>query len=104
MTSITAIIPVYNRAPVVASAIDSILGQEVPAGWSVEVLVVDDDSTDDLMATLRPYGKRISCVRRSRNAGAAAARNLGVSAATTEFIAFLDSDDVWLPKNLAAQI
>jgi glycosyltransferase involved in cell wall biosynthesis len=104
MTSISVIVPVWNRAHSVPAAIDSVLAQELQAGWSLDVIVVDDGSTDDLVGALRPYGSRITHIRRQRNRGAAAARNTGVEAARGDYVAFLDSDDVWLPGKLAAQI
>jgi glycosyltransferase involved in cell wall biosynthesis len=102
--SISAIIPVWNRAHVVGAAIDSVLTQEIPADWSLEVILVDDGSTDDLDGALRPYGNRISRIRHQRNAGAAAARNTGIRATTGDYLAFLDSDDVWMPNKLETQI
>jgi hypothetical protein len=102
--SISAIIPVWNRANVVGAAIDSVLTQEIPADWSLEIILVDDGSTDDLDGALRPYGDRISRIRHQQNAGAAAARNTGIAAVTGDYLAFLDSDDVWMPNKLVTQI
>ena len=104
MTSVSVIVPVWNRAHSVPAAIDSILAQQLPTGWSLHVIVVDDGSTDDLVGALRPYGSGIIHIRRDSNGGAAAARNTGVGAARGHYVAFLDSDDVWLPGKLAAQI
>jgi glycosyltransferase involved in cell wall biosynthesis len=104
MTSVSVIVPVWNRARSVPAAIDSVLAQQLPAGWSIEMIVVDDGSTDDLVGALRPYGSGVTCVRRERNGGAAAARNTGLGAARGDYVAFLDSDDVWLPGKLTAQI
>lgn len=70
----------------------------------MEVIVVDDGSRDDLDSALRPFGGRVVCIRHDRNKGAAAARNTGVAAAQGTYIAFLDSDDTWLPGKLAAQM
>jgi glycosyltransferase involved in cell wall biosynthesis len=102
--SISAIVPVWNRAHVIGAAIDSVLTQEIPANWSLEIILVDDGSTDDLGGALRVYGNRISCIRHKQNAGAAAARNTGIAAATGDYLAFLDSDDVWTSKKLLTQI
>jgi glycosyltransferase involved in cell wall biosynthesis len=103
--SVTVIIPVFNRAHVVERAIASALAQDVPAGeWSIHVIVVDDGSSDDLGEVLRRFGAGVTCIRHDRNKGAAAARNTGIAAADGEFVAFLDSDDTWLPRKLAAQI
>ncbi len=104
MTSVSVIVPVWNRAHSVPAAIDSVLAQQLPAGWSVQVIVVDDGSTDDLVGALRPYGSGVTCIRRERNGGAAAARNTGLGAARGDYVAFLDSDDVWLPGKLTSQI
>jgi glycosyltransferase involved in cell wall biosynthesis len=102
--AITAIIPVYNRAHVVGAAIESALIQDIPQNWEMTVTVVDDGSTDDLATTLRHFGTRVSLLRRDQNRGAAAARNFGVAAAAGNYIAFLDSDDTWLPGKLEKQI
>jgi glycosyltransferase involved in cell wall biosynthesis len=103
--AIDVVIPVWNRAHIVDRAIESALAQELAgADWSIRPIVVDDGSTDDLDRVLARFGDRIMCVRHARNKGAAAARNSGVEAATGDFVAFLDSDDVWLPGKIAAQI
>lgn len=105
MPSISVIIPVWNRAPVIGAALDSVLAQRLPtADWSMEIILVDDGSTDDLDGALRPYGGQITCIHHERNAGAAAARNTGITAAKGDYLAFLDSDDVWLPDKLVTQI
>src|SRR5258706_6667381 len=105
MPSINVVIPVWNRAHVIGRAIGSVVGQDLPADdWSVEVLVVDDGSTDDLAGVLRRFGPQVRCIRHERNAGAATARNTGIMAAKCDYLAFLDSDDVWLPNKLAKQI
>jgi glycosyltransferase involved in cell wall biosynthesis len=102
--SISIIIPLWNRAHVIGAAVDSVLAQKVPADWSQEIILVDDGSTDDLDGVLRPYGNRISRIRHQCNFGAAAARNTGIAASTGDYLAFLDSDDVWMPNKLASQI
>jgi glycosyltransferase involved in cell wall biosynthesis len=97
---VSVIIPTYNRAGLVADAIDSVLRQtEV----RFEVIVVDDGSTDDTAARLNAYGDRIRCVRQ-RQQGVSAARNHGVRLARGRWLAFLDSDDQWLAGKLAAQL
>jgi glycosyltransferase involved in cell wall biosynthesis len=95
---------VFNRADTVGRAIDSVLGQELPEGCSLRVLIVDDGSTDDLSGALARFGDKIDCIRHPQNAGAPAARNTGVSAAADGLVAFLDSDDVWLPGKLIRQV
>src|SRR5258707_5041634 len=97
MTSVSVIVPVWNRAHSVPAAIDSVLAQQLPAGWSVQVIVVDDGSTDDLVGALRPYGAGVSCIRRERNGGAAAARNTGLGAPPGDDAAFLASHQCLIP-------
>jgi glycosyltransferase involved in cell wall biosynthesis len=104
MMSITTVIPVFNRAHVVGRAIESVLGQELPSGCSLKVLVVDDGSSDDLTEVLLRFGRDVSCIRHAHNVGASAARNTGIAAAEDGFVAFLDSDDVWLPGKLKLQL
>lgn len=100
---VSAIIPAYNRAYCVEGAVDSVLAQ---THRDVEVVVVDDGSTDDIAAVMaRRYGgdARVKFVQRA-NGGIAAARNTGYAVATGAFIALLDSDDVWLPWKVEAQL
>lgn len=97
---VSTIIPTYNRAGLVVEAIDSALAQTYP---HIEVIVVDDGSTDSTKEVLSRYGDRIQVISQP-NAGPAAARNRGVTAAQGEMIAFLDSDDLWLPEKLARQV
>ena len=105
MATISVIIPVWNRAGTIARAIDSVLAQELPAAhWSNHIIVVDDGSTDDLSSVLRRYDSHVTVIRHERNIGAAAARNTGIAAARGEYVAFLDSDDIWLPEKLIRQI
>jgi glycosyltransferase involved in cell wall biosynthesis len=101
--AITVVIPVFNRAHIVGQAISSVLAQDVP-GWSIDVVIVDDGSSDDLDGALSKFGEGVACLRHVRNKGAAAARNTGIAAAGGEYVAFLDSDDTWLPGKLTAQI
>jgi glycosyltransferase involved in cell wall biosynthesis len=104
MPTISIIIPIWNRANSVGRAIDSVLSQELPNGHLLEVTVVDDGSSDQPQEKLARFGDRIRLVRHPKNLGAAAARNTGCEAATGEYIAFLDSDDWWLPGKLVAQM
>ncbi len=105
MPDVTVVIPVFNRAHIVGRAIASVLAQDVPSdGGVISVIVVDDGSSDDLDDVLRHFGKSVTCIRHECNKGAAAARNTGVAAATGRYVAFLDSDDIWLPGKFAAQI
>ena len=92
----SVVIPAYQAAETVAEAIASALDQTVPA---LEIIVCDDGSTDEIAAAVAPFREQIVFVRHP-NAGAAAARNRGLTLATAEFVAFLDSDDAWLPHRL----
>ena len=98
--SVSVVIPAYNVEKFVARAIDSVLSQTRRAD---EIIVVDDGSTDSTAAEVSKFGPRIRFVRQE-NAGASAARNAGIEAATSEWIAFLDADDEWLPEKLQLQI
>ena len=93
-------IPAYNAAPYVQQAVDSVLRQTYP---DVEVLVVDDGSTDDTAARLATYGERIRVVRQA-NAGVARARNAGTASARGRYVAFLDADDIWQPEKIHEQL
>lgn len=95
--TVSVVVPTYNRAHSVGAALDSILTQIPPPD---EVIVVDDGSTDNTSEVLAAYGDRL-IVLRQENAGAAAARNAGIRRAAGEWVAFLDSDDVWLPGRMA---
>lgn len=92
----SVVIPTYNRADLVGRAIESALGQSLPAS---EVIVVDDGSTDATAQVLAAFGERIRVVRQA-NRGCSAARNHGVATSTAEWIAFLDSDDSWAQDHL----
>ncbi len=94
---ISVVIPTFNRAAVVGEAIASVLAQTRPAD---EVIVVDDGSTDRTAEVLARFGDRISVVAQP-NGGVSAARNTGIASATGDWLAFLDSDDLWLPHRLA---
>jgi len=98
--TISVIIPVYNREQYVAEAIRSVLAQTHPA---TEIWVIDDGSTDNSAAVIQAFGDTVRYYRQP-NGGAAAARNQGVELATGDFLAFLDSDDRWLPHKLALQL
>ena len=96
---IGAIIPVYNGARYLAEAVCSVLDQSLPP---TEILIVDDGSTDDSAAIARSFGSPIRVLTQA-NLGPAAARNLGISHATGDLLAFLDADDLWLPDKLVRQ-
>lgn len=97
---VSVIIPTYNRSKTVGRSITSVLLQTYRP---VEIVVVDDGSTDETQAVLDCFGESIRVIRQA-NAGPSAARNRGVTESSGEIVAFLDSDDVWLPEKLASQI
>jgi len=98
LTSIAVVIPAYNAASHLGPTLRSVLAQTRPAD---EVIVVDDGSSDDTAGVARSFGG----VRylRQDNAGVSAARNRGVDAATADWVAFLDSDDLFAPRKLELQ-
>src|SRR5260370_26313473 len=97
MPQVSAIIAVYNGAATVAQAIDSVLAQSF---GDLDVIVVNDGSTDGTPGVLRNYGDRIRVVGQPHRGGAAA-RNPRVGASRAPYIAFLDSDDAWAPTKIA---
>lgn len=99
---LSAIIPTWNRAHVIGDAIESALNQR--AG-EVEVIVVDDGSTDGTVGLLKEtFGSKVRVLELATRGGPGAARNAGVLLASGEFVAFLDSDDLWLPGKLDAEL
>jgi glycosyltransferase involved in cell wall biosynthesis len=97
---VSVVIPAYNYGRYVGEAVDSALAQTCPA---VEVIVVDDGSTDDTRDRLARYGDRIRYVYQE-NQGLSTARNTGIRAAAGNFIAFLDADDAFHPRKLEIQM
>lgn len=97
---VSVVIPTFNRAGRLPGAIDSVLAQR---DAEVEIVVVDDGSTDDTRSVVAAYGDRVRYLVQS-NAGVGAARNTGMRHATGEFIAFLDSDDRWEAFKLQLQL
>jgi glycosyltransferase involved in cell wall biosynthesis len=98
---VSVIIPTYNREHLVSEAISSVLAQDIE-GCILEIIVVDDGSTDKTREVLKAFGDKIRYIYQE-NKGAGAARNRGIDEATGEWIAFLDSDDRWLPNKLSLQ-
>ncbi|HTQ34638.1 MAG TPA: glycosyltransferase, partial [Stellaceae bacterium] len=99
--TVSVIIPTHNRAQWVVRAVKSALSQTV--AQHLEIIVIDDGSTDGTEAALSPYRDKIQ-YRRQKNQGVVAARNNGIYLARGEFIALLDSDDSWLPWKIEAQL
>lgn len=96
---ISVVIPTFNRAWILKEAIDSVLAQTCR---NYELIVVDDGSTDDTGMLLKGFEDII--VIHQENRGVSAARNKGIARASGELIAFLDSDDLWLPEKLSVQV
>jgi len=97
---VSVIIPTYNRGRVIKEAIDSVLAQDYT---EFELIVVDDGSTDHTSDVLDSY-RNVIKVLSQKNRGVSAARNRGIAEASGKFIAFLDSDDLWLPHKLSTQV
>ena len=97
---VSVIIPSYDRWPMLGEAVDSVLAQ---TAREYELIVVDDGSTDETPRRLRDYGARLTMLSQSRR-GVAAARNLGARQASGQYLAFLDSDDLWHPLKLERQL
>jgi len=95
----SVVLPVYNRERLVGRAIRSVLAQDER---DFEILAVDDASTDGSLEILEAFDDpRVRIVRHSENRGGGASRNTGIHAARGDYIAFLDSDDYWLPRKLS---
>ena len=97
---VSCVVPVFDAEAHLGDALESILAQ---SHRPVEVIAVDDGSTDGSLDVIARFAPRVRCVRRP-NGGEAAARNTGVAAASGAFVAFLDADDLWEPGKLATQL
>jgi len=100
MASVSVVIPTYNRSYLLERSLDSVLGQTLTAD---EIIVVDDGSTDNTVSTLKSMHPEVKLIQQD-NLGVSAARNTGISAARHEWIALLDSDDIWHENKLERQI
>ena len=100
MPKVSVIIPTYNCAAYIVHTIKSVLEQTYQ---DLEIIVIDDGSTDNTRAVLEPYKNRI-IYRDQENQGESAARNKGIGIAEGEYIAFLDADDWWMPTKLERQV
>jgi glycosyltransferase involved in cell wall biosynthesis len=98
---VSAIIPTYNRSRDLRIAVGTALAQTYPAS-ALEIIVVDDGSTDDTAAVVRELGDRVRYLKKP-NGGVSSARNHGMAAARGDYLALLDSDDEWLPTHVAEQ-
>lgn len=103
VVKVSVIIPTYNRAYVIERSIQSALDQTYR---DFEILVVDDGSTDDTLDAVKPFFRhtQVRYLRHGWNKGQQAARNTGIKNASGEFIAFLDSDDIWIPEKIELQL
>lgn len=97
---VSIIIPTYNRAWALKAAIDSVLAQDYPA---IELIVIDDGSTDGTADLLKQYKGRLTVISQA-NGGVSAARNAGIRKCRGEFVALLDSDDEWRPGKISCQV
>ena len=100
MPQVTVVIPAYNSGRTIDAALDSVFGQTYR---DFEVVVVDDGSTDDTAQRVLSWGDRVSLYRQP-NAGPGSARNEAIRHARSPLIAFLDADDVWMPRKLERQV
>lgn len=104
MSLVSIIVPSYNSSRFIAQTIESVLNQTY-LNW--EMLIIDDYSPDNANNIIEKYIKkdeRIKLIKLERNSGPAIARNRGIELAKGKYIAFLDSDDIWLPEKLEKQI
>jgi glycosyltransferase involved in cell wall biosynthesis len=103
--SVSVIVPAYNRADCIGRCLDSIAAQTYPVD---EIIVIDDASkdrtVDEIRKWMRAHRTPIRLISHDQNLGGSAARNTGIRAASSEWIAFLDSDDLWHPEKIAKQI
>jgi glycosyltransferase involved in cell wall biosynthesis len=97
---VSVILPAYNRAWTLKDAIDSVLDQDYP---NIELIVIDDGSTDNTQKLLFSYKEKLMILTQ-KNAGVSAARNAGIKKSKGEFIALLDSDDAWDKKKISCQV
>lgn len=98
---VSIVMPVYNCEKYVAESINSILNQDYQP---IELICVDDGSTDQSLHILQSFGDKITIVHSEKNCGIASGRNKGAAIAHGEYIAFADADDIWQPEKLSKQI
>lgn len=100
LPTVSVVVPTYNRAAWIGATLRTVVEQSHQAR---EIIVVDDGSTDDTESVVNSFGSAVR-YERQVNAGVSAARNHGVQLATSELVAFVDSDDLWHPRKLEAQL
>ena len=101
MPKVSVIIPTFNRLLMLKESVDSVLAQDLE---DMELIVVDDGSTDGTADEMKRYGGRVKLIQHSQNKGVSAARNKGILHARGKYIAFLDSDDLWMKGKLKIQV
>jgi glycosyltransferase involved in cell wall biosynthesis len=101
MPKVSVIIPTYNRLPMLKEAVESVLTQGFE---DMELIVVDDGSTDGTAEEMKQYGGRVKLFQHSVNRGVSAARNRGILDGRGKYVAFLDSDDLWVKGKLKIQV
>lgn len=104
---ISVITPAYNCRRFLRESVESAVSQQLPSTQELELILIEDCSTDDTLALVQELAREYSCVRvlaNPENRGVAASRNRGMEEASGEFIAFLDADDVWYPDKLSWQL
>lgn len=97
---VSCVVPVYNGGRFIGDAVRSIQAQSHPR---LEIIVIDDGSTDDTPESVAAFGAAVRSIRQD-NQGPAAARNAGIRLSGGEFVAFLDADDLWHPEKLVRQL
>ncbi len=100
MPKVSVVIPTYNRLPMLKEAVDSVLAQDFE---DIELIVVDDGSTDGTAEEIKRYGGRVKLLQHPVNKGVSAARNKGILQARGKYVALLDSDDLWVKGKLKIQ-
>ncbi|CAM4245064.1 glycosyltransferase family 2 protein [Listeria booriae] len=100
---VSVIMPCYNAENIIAESIESVLSQ---THQDLQLIIIDDCSTDKTVARVMPYlqDQRILLIQLPQNSGVATARNIGMQYGTGRFIAFLDSDDIWMTEKIATQV
>lgn len=99
LARIDVVLPAYNGSQVIRKAVESALAQDVP----LNIIVVDDGSSDDSAAIAKSYGPRVTVIRQA-NRGVSGARNTGLGAGQAPYVALLDQDDIWQPGKLSRQL
>lgn len=101
MTTVSVVLPTYNRAPTISRAVDSVIAQTYT---DLELVIVDDSSTDNTREVVDQYEENIQYIRHETNRGAPVARNTGIENSSGDYIAFIDSDDEWHREKIEKQV